>query len=374
MRLFRLAALTAILTLSCGGAAYAAIGPLSGLKTVSFAGTTVEVPARWPVHDLRAEPHTCIRYDRPAVYLGDPGPDQNCPAGAVGQADTVRIASDGTVTRTIGYDVSAYDGKVPQAAPRGRPHGRSRIPSRGIKAAATYSGLGFDTCTAPSADVMKTWASASPYRAVGIYIGGIDRACLDGNLTPGWVKTVAKQGWKFFPIYVGLQAPCWKPPNGGHPALIAPGRRWTQGEEAANDAANRAASFGLALGSPIYFDMENYPRSDTGCTQDVQAFLSAWTDQLHARGFISGIYSSSNGAIADMTLVYDIGAAYRADVAWYAHWDKVPKLFGDPTLNNGYWPGPQRIKQYLGPHNETYGGKKLNIDLNVLNAPVAALR
>ncbi|MFD0639386.1 DUF1906 domain-containing protein [Catenulispora yoronensis] len=220
---------------------------------------------------------------------------------------------------------------------------------------------------------MQTWAKSSPYHATGVYIGGIDRACPDGNLTPDWIRKVDGQGWKFFPIYVGRQAPCWKDPGGGHPALIQRSRRWTQGVEAANDAANRADYFGIAQGSPIYFDMEYYPRSDQNCVQDVQAFLSAWTDQLHARGFVSGIYSSSGGAIADMALVYDSGAAYRADVAWYAHWDKKPQLFGDPTLSDRYWPGHRRIKQYTGGHNETYGGKRLNIDLNVLDAPVAAL-
>jgi glycoside hydrolase-like protein len=374
MRLFRLAAFTAILALSYGDAAFAAGGPLSGLKEVGYAGSTVEVPVSWPVHDLTADPHTCMRYDRHAVYLGDPGPDQNCPAGVVGQTDTVRIASNGTVTRTYGYRASADDERgAPQAVPP-VVQARSHIPDRAVKAAATYSGLGFDTCAAPSTDAMKTWAGASPYHAVGIYVGGSDRACPDGNLTPNWIQTVARQGWKLFPIYVGLQAPCWKDPGGGHPAVIARSRRWTQGQDAANDAANRAAYFGIAPGSPIYFDMEYYPRDDTGCTQDVQAFLSAWTDQLHARGFVSGIYSSSKGAIADMALVYDKAAVYRADVAWYAHWDKVPTVFGDRTLSDKYWPGPRRIKQYQGGHTETYGGKRLNIDLNVLDAPVAALK
>ena len=370
MRLFRLAAVTAILTLICGEATYAAVDPPSGLKKVSYAGSTVEVPVDWPVHDLRAEPHTCIRYDRHAVFLGDPGPDQSCPAGAVGRTDTVRIASNGQVIRTRGYEASADEAhEAPQAVPRAR----SGVPERTVNAAATYSGLGFDTCAAPSTDAMQAWAGASPYHAAGIYIGGADRACPDGNLTPAWIQTVARQGWKFFPIYVGPQAPCWNDPGGGDAALIDRGRRWTQGQEAADDAANRAAYFGIAPGSPIYFDMEYYPRDDPGCTQDVQAFLSAWTDQLHARGFISGFYSSSRGAIADMALLYDSEAPYRADVAWFAHWDKVPQLFGDSTLSDKYWPGTHRIKQYRGGHNETYGGRRLNIDLDVLNAPVAAL-
>ena len=34
---------------------------LSGRKAVAYAGTTVEVSEDWPVHDVTAEPHTCIR-------------------------------------------------------------------------------------------------------------------------------------------------------------------------------------------------------------------------------------------------------------------------------------------------------------------------
>jgi hypothetical protein len=314
MHLSRLATVTVVLTLSCSGTAYAVQRP---------------------------------------------------PADAVDAANKVRIHSHGAVKRTRGHRAPAASEGQPQMVPQTR--GRTQeVP---IKAAATYSGLGFDTCAAPPTDVMQAWAGASPYHAVGIYIGGIDRACPDGNLTRDWIQTVSGQGWKFFPVYVGLQAPCWKA-AGGRRALIARSRRWTQGQEAADDAANRAASFGIAPGSPIYFDMEYYPRNNPGCTQDVQVFLSAWTYQLHARGYVSGIYSSSRGAIADMAVVRDSGA----DVAWYAHWDKIPQLFGDPTLNDQYWPGPRRIKQYRGPHNETYGGMTLNIDLNVLNAPVAALQ
>src|SRR3954452_585521 len=41
---------------------------------------------------------------------------------------------------------------------------------------ATFTGYGFDACTAPSTSVMQAW-KASPYRAVGIYIGGVGRGC-----------------------------------------------------------------------------------------------------------------------------------------------------------------------------------------------------
>ena len=57
----------------------------------------------------------------------------------------------------------------------------------------TYSGLGFDACTAPSRATMQAWL-ASPYRAVGIYFGGPNRGCTQPNLTPEWASTQVAAG------------------------------------------------------------------------------------------------------------------------------------------------------------------------------------
>jgi hypothetical protein len=71
-------------------------------QTVTFGGYTVSVPASWPVYDLGKNPRRCVRYDVHAVYLGTPGPDQDCPPNLVGRVDTVTIqepaASTGTKT------------------------------------------------------------------------------------------------------------------------------------------------------------------------------------------------------------------------------------------------------------------------------------
>jgi hypothetical protein len=48
-----------------------------------------------------------------------------------------------------------------------------------------YVGYGFDACTAPSSAAMNAWLQ-SPYRAVGIYFGGNNRACTQPNLTAAW--------------------------------------------------------------------------------------------------------------------------------------------------------------------------------------------
>src|ERR1700753_488668 len=64
-----------------------------GKKTVTYGGYAVSVPASWPVYDLAKDPRQCVRYDRHAVFLGTPGPDQDCPSGAVGRVDTISISA-----------------------------------------------------------------------------------------------------------------------------------------------------------------------------------------------------------------------------------------------------------------------------------------
>ena len=62
-----------------------------GRQIVTFDGYTVSVPASWPVYNLNKDPRQCVRYDVHAVYLGTPGPDQNCPPSLVGRVETVSI-------------------------------------------------------------------------------------------------------------------------------------------------------------------------------------------------------------------------------------------------------------------------------------------
>ena len=62
-----------------------------GFKVVRFAGYTIRVPASWPVYRLDRDPSRCVRYDRHAVYLGQPGANQQCPAHLVGRTATISI-------------------------------------------------------------------------------------------------------------------------------------------------------------------------------------------------------------------------------------------------------------------------------------------
>src|ERR1700685_2703477 len=61
------------------------------MKTVTYRGYSIKVPSSWPVYWLAADPTQCVRYDINAVYLGTPGPNQDCPAHVVGRADTISL-------------------------------------------------------------------------------------------------------------------------------------------------------------------------------------------------------------------------------------------------------------------------------------------
>jgi len=229
---------------------------------------------------------------------------------------------------------------------------------------AVFAGLGFDACSAPALQELQAWLG-SPYRAVGIYLGGINRACPDGNLSAAWTAGAVTIGWNLLPLYVGLQAPCVSQQG---LALIDPSMAAAQGAAAADDAAARAAFFGLASGAPVYFDMEGYKTNSPPCTKVVQAFLGGWVTELHARGFTAGVYGSAASTIRD--LLPSIGTPAVPDAAWIANWNGTKSVFGDQYVPDSAWPLHQRVHQYSGGHNETYVGVRINIDSNAVDGPV----
>jgi hypothetical protein len=231
-----------------------------------------------------------------------------------------------------------------------------------------FVGDGFDACTAPSPRAMSAWWTGSRYRALGIYIGGINRACGDGYLSGGWVHTVTAIGWHLVPIYVGRQAPCSHQP---HLALMSRKTTQNQAVAAADDAAAHAAALGLAHGSAIYFDLESYSRRNTACTNTVLKYLSAWTNRLHTHGYLAGLYSSAGSGITDLTHVRLAGLAHP-DALWIARWDN-DRTVQDSAVPDGSWTPHQRIKQFTGDHKETHGGVTLNIDRDWIDGPVARI-
>jgi glycoside hydrolase-like protein len=246
----------------------------------------------------------------------------------------------------------------------------SRSAARAVQAAragTTFTGLGFDTCLTPSLDAMAAWA-ASPYRAVNMYVGGASRGCPNQpNLNATWVDTVVGQGWTLIPTYVGLQAPCAT----RYPNRVSAAGAVAEGTASADDAINVLNAIGLGVGSIVYFDMEAYDTGNAGCVAAVQAFLDAWTVRLHARGYLSGVYTSSSPM--GPTLVARLGdpSFHQPDDIWFARWNGSATTTGDPAIPDSAWASHQRIHQYLGGHVETYGGVSINIDSNAVDADTA---
>jgi hypothetical protein len=327
MRLLRPAAAVVVLL--------AIFATSAAAKTVHFDGQGVAVPARWPVYRLAQHPDMCVRLDRRAVYLGTPGASQHCPSHAIGRRRAILVEPRATAQPRAA--ASAVAAPAPVSAPE------------------AFTGLGFDACAAPSSRAMTAWA-ASPYRGVGVYIGGANRACSQPNLTSTWVGEQVGAGWHLIPTYVGLQAPtsaC------GSCAKLSSAKASAQGAEGARDAVEEAAAIGMGPGSPIYFDMEAYTRTSSA-TAATLTFLSSWTTELHALGYVSGVYSSSASGIADLGRA--IGSSYTLpDHVWTANWNGAQNTL-DPYLPSTAWPSHQRIHQYRGGHNESYGLTTINID------------
>jgi Domain of unknown function (DUF1906) len=404
------------------------------LKPVSYRGYRFEVPASWPVISNARYPGSCVRFDLHAVYLGVPGANQNCPSWLVGTTEAVLIepgargarresienpvadqvtATAPRIRLTATFDTDpttiyrilasaglaapviiaanparlaasfSLAGSAEGATPGAIPRATARAPAHGAMADAVSAshedahpslvfgaaapelpasvgndvGLGFDVCAAPSASYMRAWWRDSPYQAVGIYIGGSGRACDQQNLTAAWVRQQAAAGWRFIPMYVGPQASFGQ--------LSDPSR---QGVAAAADAVTQAQRLGFGPQTPVYYDMEAYSPARR---QVALEFLTSWTRELHALGYLSGVYSSSSSGITDLASDYHSAQFAMPDVIYDALWNGA-KNVGDSAYRRGEWAGRRRLHQFSGNVLQTYGGDTMDIDQDYLDLTLTA--
>lgn len=271
----------------------------------------------------------------------------------------------GLAAATVGVTSVVLLGLADPAA--AEPETPVKYPS--ASSATRVSGLGFDTCTAPSLSALRAWRE-SPYRTVNIYFGGRNRACRQPNLTAPWVRDATAMGWKLLPTYVGDQPPCVL---GTKTYRYTSSTASSRGTSDANDAVAKAKALGLFPGSSLYADIEHYDRSSSSCRTSVRNYVSAWTKTLHAAGYLAGVYVHQNSGLRDLSATYNSVSYARPDAVWVARSDGSTSLTGWPTAPNTQWATWQRAKQYRGDHNETWGGVRINIDSDSLRAPVATV-
>ncbi|MCR6033450.1 DUF1906 domain-containing protein [Nocardioides sp. zg-579] len=242
-----------------------------------------------------------------------------------------------------------------------------------------FTGHAFDARCAPTQEEMDVWRTASPYSAVGIYLGGSTMACRPDPADPTsgqphldatWVARQRAAGWRLLPLWVGPQASCSAyadridpAPAGAYAAAEAQGRA----EAAA--AVARARALGIPARSTLWYDLEGgFDVADTDCRRSALRFLSGWTEALHARGHRSGVYSSISAGIHALDNADHVspGSYTMPDQVWFA-WenDRADTVAAPRWVRAGSWAG-ERVHQYALDRTVTHGGVTLEIDLNYL--------
>jgi peptidoglycan hydrolase-like protein with peptidoglycan-binding domain len=268
--------------------------------------------------------------------------------------------------------VTGAPGPVSTGARPGRDRSRAsgRVVLPPAPATDSWSGYAFDACRAPSRRVMDRWRVTSPFHGVGIYIGGALRACAQRHLTRGWVRHQVEHGWKLLPIWVGPQASCTSysrtiPSRAGarhrYPAARALAAR------EARRAARAAQDLGIVRGSTLWYDLEWFPSGRPACRASALHFLSAWTDQVHRRGYRSGVYSSVSAGIAALGSVRGNGRFTKPDRLWFAWHNWRRDVRWDEYVDAPTWRQRARVHQYALDVVGRYGGVRMAIDRNFVD-------
>jgi probable HAF family extracellular repeat protein len=238
--------------------------------------------------------------------------------------------------------------------------------------------LGFDEKLVAAPTAMQTWWNSSPYFDAAFYLNGGHNRVTDPNLNSGWVSGTSNQGWGLIPAWVDLQAPCackygaGTYPNctyGTYSSTISTDLNTAnqQGVTSADTAAQSAHSLGIN-GKIIYADIEQYdiPSSLAACGPAVVSFLNGWISEVHAKGYLGGVYGSPADAAN-----WNTNLSVLPEDVWIAKQDNRATIWGlGYGLADSMWSTNQRIHQYKGTHNETWGGTQLQIDSDVEDAGV----
>lgn len=239
-----------------------------------------------------------------------------------------------------------------------------------------FRGYGFDQCLAPTQRSMNRWLNHSPFLAVGIYISGDSRACRhQPNLTPRWISTQLRKGWRLLPITLGPQASCQprfpryaddfkiSPKPGRHNGYSTAKR---QGRTEGGRSVAAAQGLGIVPGSTLWYDLEGFNLNDTHCRESALTFLSGWTAKVRSLGYKAGVYSSAGSGIKALDDARKAGKGPLPNHIWIARWDGKANTSTTYIGEEGWRPG-SRLKQYIGGHRETHGGVTINIDSNYVD-------
>lgn len=288
------------------------------------------------------------------------------------EGHTAPPAAAGPAAESAGPPAAHRSPASQQARSQARPQRSTPRPTpvRTVRGAG-WSGFAFDACRAPGQRAMDRWRRSSPFSGVGIYLGGVHRACGQRNLTPRWVTRQLRSGWKLLPIWVGPQASCtgyrhrisWRPGRDGRY-----GAARVRGVLEARRAVRAARELRIPRGEVIFYDIEPFDAARRDCRGSSLAFLDAWTRETHRLGHRSGVYSHVSSGIS---LLSRTGRDYaRPDAVWYAYVDRVGTM---PAryVGSAAFMRTSRIHQYALDTRVDFGGIRMDIDWNFVSLGAA---
>ena len=245
--------------------------------------------------------------------------------------------------------VGASGGAAARSRPRGCLH-RLRLRRRAPRPRRRHS---------------QAW-SASPYRAVGIYLGGANRHAADGNLSASWVATDAVARLEPAAALRRAAGAVRRPDPAAEaldrarrrPRARTCRRRRRSGASRARSVFPRAARSTSTWRATVGNDARARRPSSRSST--------AGTTELRAHRVRAGRLRQRRVDDPRRLGARPVDAGHR----WIANWNGVEGVFGDPYVSDAIWPNHQRVHQYKGGHNETYGGVTINIDSNFVDGAV----
>lgn len=117
---------------------------------------------------------------------------------------------------------------------------------------------------------------------------------------------------------------------------------------------------------PLSYDLEGF-QTTSSCVAAAQAFINGWTHQLAVSPpQDSGVYGSVCGSDLQAYAYISLPPVYIHGADWDGNSDTSTMA----CVNPGDWVYSQRLKQYNGPHTETWNGVTLSVDSDSANGPV----
>lgn len=175
------------------------------------------------------------------------------------------------------------------------------------------------------------------------------------------------QSWDLAPIWVGPQAPCTSYTNRFSTVAAT---AYSQGEAQASDAFYEVDTV-LQMGSdtPITYDLEAPEQFTSACETAAQSFINGWTHQLAiSPPQTAGVY----GSVCDSDLQGFAGISRPPEFIYGAWWDNNSATTDMACVSSSSWDDNQRLKQYLGPHDQPSNGVTLDVDSDSVDGPLYA--